>query len=93
MTQVGFKSLGLVDEGVGDRLRFGLVELGRGFRREMRVFLESSSSGRALSLRMHLRVWIGILLIAMVHHLVHVGCFSLRLDVRDVGRVWFISIP
>lgn len=34
---MGSKSLELVDDGDGDRLRFGLVERGLGVRREIRV--------------------------------------------------------
>ncbi|KAI8555493.1 hypothetical protein RHMOL_Rhmol05G0177100 [Rhododendron molle] len=34
---VGFKSVELLDNGVGDNLRFALVERGGGVRREIRV--------------------------------------------------------
>lgn len=55
LVQVGSKSLELVDDREGNRLRFGLVERGLGVRRELRVIkiellwlcliLEDASSG------------------------------------------------
>lgn len=89
-----------MDEGIGDRLRFGLVERGRGFRREVRVseiellwlclILEDASSGWDRDFALS---YGGFARRMMVRRFVHAGGFCLRLEVKDVGRVWFVSIP
>lgn len=100
LSQVGFKSLELVDEGEGEQLRYGLVERGSGVRREIRLseiellwlclILEDASVGYDKEL---VRSYGGFVRRVQVRRSVFVGGFSLRVEVRVRERMWFVILP
>lgn len=100
VVQVGSKSLELVDDSEGGRLWFGLVERGVGVRREVWVseiellwlclILEDASSGFQRDFE---RSYGGFSRRLIVHPIVLVGGFRLRLEVKDRGRFWYVLLP
>ncbi|KAG5540961.1 hypothetical protein RHGRI_020999 [Rhododendron griersonianum] len=99
LVQVGCISVELVDEGVGEGLRFALVERGRGVRREIRVteiellwlclIFEDASSRYDKEFS---RSYGGFVRRLHVDRLVFEREFQLRLRVKDGGRVWFAML-
>ncbi|KAG5528718.1 hypothetical protein RHGRI_029397 [Rhododendron griersonianum] len=100
LVQVGSKSLELVDEGEGERLRFRLVERGAGVRIEVWVkdielqwvclILEDASLGYEQEFS---RSYGGSVRRLKVSRIPFVGCFYLRMEVRDGGRLWSVCLP